>query len=133
MPKTSSTARRMIVLLVLALACKGKDKDAPAPPPSPTPVVADAAVVDWIPECETALQSAKKVPPVRRVQLVLDGCKPYGDWKPLLLWNVMPADGGPKRDDIERMMLASNGFCDASGKQRFLNNLDDARGKPGRL
>jgi hypothetical protein len=124
---------RVALALALVFACKGKDREQPTPAPSGSAVATDAApAVDWTIACEAALRGAAKLPPVRRVQFVIDGCQPCGEWKPLLLWNTMPPDG-PTRDQIEQSMLACKGFCDANGKQRFLNNLDDARGKPGRL
>jgi len=131
---------RTLAILTIAAACKGK-APAPAPeqpPPTPptTPATAPAAVAadagstatDWTSTCDETLRTAATIPAPRRALAVIDACRPCGTWTPLLAWNVPPGEGGPTRAAIEEAMAACDGYCDANGKQRFLGNLDPARG-----
>lgn len=132
---------RLAAVLVVLVACR--DKEA-TPPPPPTPPDAsgfvhppiDARVVEVAPTdwdlCKQALETAPKTAPMRRVQLLLNGCKPCGDWKPLLQWNKAPAEGGPTRDQIEDAMVACKAYCSPDAKQRFLGTLDKFRGTDSR-
>ncbi len=124
--------RACVALLVIVL---GACKDAAPPDKQPTShsSPADAAVVatDWT-RCEAALREAPKIPPTRRVEHVIDGCRPCGDWAPLLRWDTLEVDGGPSRVQIEQAMLACNGYCNPNAKQRFLGTLDAARSKGSR-
>jgi hypothetical protein len=123
----------MRVWCLLALvACKGKDDASVTPSPSGSaPAQIDAGVVtDWA-ACGDALKTAMKVPPTRRVQAILDGCK-VCDFKPLIDWDKLQTEGGPTRLDIEGAMLSCSGYCDNAAKQRFLGTLDNARGHGGR-
>jgi hypothetical protein len=104
------------------VACKDK-----APKQAPKP--ADAGVAAWIPACASALRAAATATPARRVQLVIDGCQPCGDWTPLLRWNTPPEEGGPDHDSIEAVLLACNAFCNTTAKRDFYGTIDDARGK----
>jgi len=121
-----------LALVLVILGCK--DKDAASPPPAPhqgSANAADAAVaplIDWA-RCEATLREAPKVPSTRRVQHVLDGCMPCGDWRPLLRWDTLQVDGGPTRLQIEQAMLACNAYCEPNARQRFLGTLDAARSK----
>lgn len=127
---------RATLALALALAaCKGKSeppKETPqghAPPhpmPEPPP---DVVPGDWT-ACKAALAEVPKLPPNRQVVALLDGCKPCGEWTPLLQWNKPTEDGGPKLKAIEDAMLGCKAYCDPNAKQRFIGALDEARGKP---
>lgn len=127
--------RTTLLALVLALAaCKGKDappKETPPPvPPHAMPEPPPAPVPgDWA-ACKAALAAAPKLPPNRQVSALIEGCKPCGDWTPLLAWNTPTEDGGPKRKAIEEAMIGCKAYCDPNAKQRFLGALDEARGKP---
>ncbi len=135
------TAKAITRALLLALvACQSREK--PETPPPATPDASfvhppmDARVVnvekaDWA-QCKKALEAAPKTPPMRRIQLLLGACKPCGDWKPLLDWSKMPAEGGPNRTQVEDAMLACKAYCNSDAKQRFLGTLDKFRGKDTR-
>jgi hypothetical protein len=125
--------RRLAALLLLAAACKGKEptKDPAVPPhpmpePVPVPVAGDWAV------CKAALEASPKLPPTKQVAALLAACTPCGDWKPLLDWQTPTEDGGPKKKDIETTMLGCKAYCDPNAKMRFVNGLDEARGKNNR-
>ena len=129
---TSCCAQTIWIAWLVVAACKTDD---PQPQPVPQqPAIADAApaAIDWNDQCETALRTAPKLPATRRVQAVIDGCKPCGDWTPLLAWDKQQVDGGPTRAAIEQAMLACNAYCDPNAKARFLGTLDAARGKATR-
>src|SRR5262245_13178780 len=106
------------------VACKGKDEPSAVPAPVPITQPDAAPAADWL-ACENALRAASKLPATRRVQAIIDGCKPCGDWKPLLDWHSERTEGGPTRPQIEDAMLACKAYCDAGAKQRFLATLDD--------
>lgn len=121
----------VVVALVSFVGCKDKS----TPPPT-VPIPSDAAVVDaapapadWKPRCKAALIAAAKEPIARRPREIIDGCKPCGDWTPLLRWDIPGADGGPTRDAIEEAMERCEAYCTPASKQKFLGALDDARGK----
>ena len=128
---------RIAVVLLAALgACKGSKNDPPkeTPPPhvAPHPMPEKPPEVvpgDWA-ACKAALDAVPKLPPNRQVAALIDGCRPCGDWTPLLTWNTPTAEGGPTRKAIEEAMLGCKAWCDPNAKQRFLGTLDDARGKP---
>lgn len=130
--------RLPIALSIVAsvTACKGKDAPAPAPAPAPAALhdaaPPSAASTDWTVACDAALAKLPTTPAPRRAQALIDACKPCGDWTPLLAWSTAPEDGGPTRASIEQAMAGCNGYCDANGKQRFLGNLDTARGVSAR-
>ena len=126
--------RRTCLLLVVlsAVACKGKDappnKSADLPPhptPAPAPVVVPG---DWA-VCKAALEASPKVPVTKQVAALIAACRPCGDWTPLLTWATPTQDGGPKRQAIADQMLACKAYCDPNAKMRFLDALDDNRGK----
>jgi hypothetical protein len=128
--------RTAVVLLAALAACKGKTNDPPKEtreghvPPHPMPEQPPAPVPgDWA-ACKAALEAVPKLPPNRQVAALIEGCKPCGDWTPLLQWNTPTEDGGPKRQAIMDAMLGCKAWCDPNAKQRFLGTLDDARGKP---
>lgn len=129
-------------LLVLACvvghsaACKGKESKQedpvvvpPHPMPEPSPVVVPG---DWE-QCKTVLQTLMNVPATRQVATLIEACKPCGDWVPLLEWNKLTEDGGPKRKDIETAMLGCKAYCDPNAKMRFIGALDEQRGKTNRI
>src|SRR5256885_11680624 len=90
------TAPAVTGALLALIACKGKD-DATTSSPSGSAAPPDAAVVvDWA-ACGETLKTAMQVPPTRRVQAILDGCKPCGDWKPLTDWDKLQTEGGPSQ------------------------------------
>ena len=92
---------RNVLSLALALAaCKGsKDappKDPPPVPPHTMPETPPPPVPgDWA-ACKAALAQVPKLPPNRQVAALIDGCRPCGDWTPLLTWNTPTEEGGPK-------------------------------------
>ncbi len=116
---------RLLLVALLLVGCKGKQQ-----PPAATGSGSPAPVeVDWN-ACEAALAKAAAAPLDARPQIILDGCRVCGgDWKPLLAWNVEPASGGPKREQIEAMMVACNAFCTGDSKLKFMAALDKARGQ----
>jgi len=118
----------LVALLVTPLgACKGKAKDDPAHTGSGS--AAAPATIDWA-ACDKALAKAANAPLDARPQIVLDGCRVCGpDWKPLLQWNVEPSSGGPRREQIEQMMVACNAFCTGDSKLKFMAGVDKARGQ----
>jgi hypothetical protein len=126
---------RAACVLVMLAACKGKQAEPqaqPQPHATSPAQVADAAPVASDPNwaaCEQALEAAPKVPANRRVQSLIDGCRPCGDWTPLLTWDTQQVDGGPTRAAIEQAMFACKAYCDPNAKHRFLGTLDAARGK----
>jgi hypothetical protein len=126
--------RRLAALLLLAAACKGKEptKDPVAVPPHPMPEPIAAPVAGEWALCKAALEAVPKLPPTKQVAALIDGCKPCGDWKPLLEWQTLTEDGGPKKKDIETTMLGCKAYCDPNAKMRFVNGLDEARGKNNR-
>ena len=133
------TARLGMVAGLAALAglgaCKARPHDGPAhDPPRPAEVATiDAAVADAnLDACRQAAARVPALPANQRPQALLDGCRPCGDWAPLLAWNTPPADGGPTRAAIEQAMLACKAFCEPNAKQRFLGTLDNARGQDSR-
>ncbi len=115
---------RALWLVALLIACKGNSEPAPGAG-SARPAVA----IDWS-RCEKALAKAAAAPLAARPQLVLDGCQVCGgDWAPLLQWNIEPAAGGPKREQIEQRMVACNAFCTGDSKLKFMAGVDKARGQ----
>lgn len=128
---------RAVALVLVVVACKGKDTPPQQAPPPTTSDAKAAAVRDWTTRCAAALRDAPKATAARRVQVVLEGCQPCGDWTPLLRWNTPAAEGGPSLEAIERAMTACNAFCNPDARQHFLGTLEEARGrataKPWRL
>lgn len=117
---------RALWLVALLVACKGKPTDDPAHTGSATTA---AVTIDWA-ACDKALAKAATAPLDARPQIVLDGCRVCGgDWKPLLLWNVEPSSGGPRREQIEQMMVECNAFCTGDSKLKFMAGVDKARGQ----
>lgn len=118
---------RVLVLVAVLAACKGKDKPiAQSGDDKPSQAVVR---IDWA-RCEQAIDKASAAPLAARPQLVLDGCQVCGgDWKPLLAWNVEGVNGGPRREQIEQMMVACHAFCTGDSKLKFMAGLDKARGR----
>ena len=113
--------------LAVLPACKGRSHERP---PQDPPRPADAAIADAnLDACRAAAARAPGLPATQRAQALLDGCRPCGDWEPLLAWNTPAAEGGPTRNAIEQAMLACKAFCEPNAKQRFLGTLDAARGQ----
>lgn len=126
--------RRLAALLLLAAACKGKEptKDPVAAPPHPMPEqVLEPMAGDWA-VCKAALEANPKLPPTKQVAALVTACTPCGDWTPLLEWQTPTEDGGPKKKDIETTMVGCKAYCDPNAKMRFVNGIDDARGKNNR-
>jgi hypothetical protein len=132
---------RWLVLLAAALAaCKSREPPeatatptaAPAggsaQPAAPAPAAPAAPAADWVARCEAVLAGAPKLGAVRRVQAIIDGCRPCGDWTPLLRWNVLAADGGPRVAEIEAAMDACRAYCKPEAKVAFLGTLEASRG-----
>jgi hypothetical protein len=124
---------RLLAVVAALAACKSKEPPPTAAPPTGSApaaaATAAAPAADWAARCEAALAGAPQVKPVRRVQAILDGCRPCGDWTPLLRWGVLAADGGPKAAEIEAAMEACRAYCKPEAKALFLGTLDAARGK----
>jgi len=124
------TGRGLALALVAALAaCKSKEPPAAAPPPAPAAPGSAGPAADWAVRCEAALAGAPRLGPVRRVQALLEGCQPCGDWTPLLRWNILAADGGPRTETIEAAMEACRAYCKPDAMAAFLGTLEAARGK----
>ena len=117
-------------MLVCALGCKGNSS--PDAAPRPPADAAPAASTAWVAACETALRDAPGLPPTRRVQAVIDGCRPCGDWAPILRWDVDSSDGGFTRQAVDAAMQGCKAFCDGNGRQRFFATFDESRGKQSR-
>ena len=117
------------IALIVVAACKGDKKTGAgsgagsAPPP---------AEVDWA-KCDQALDAAAAAPLGARPKIVIDGCPVCGkDWTPLLRWSIEPQSGGPRREDIEAVMVACNAFCTGDSKLKFMGTVDKARGTDAR-
>ena len=119
--------RALIASIALSVvACKGKAEQKPAP--GSGSAVAEVQI-DWA-KCDQALAQAATAPLDARPQIVLDGCQVCGgDWQPLLDWNVDPASGGPKREQIEQRMVACKAFCTGDSKLKFIASVDKVRGQ----
>jgi hypothetical protein len=126
---------RVALALAVLPACKGSRREGPPQdPPRPADAAAAAAAVRDanLDACRAAAARAPSLPATQRAQALLDGCRPCGDWEPLLAWNTPAAAGGPTRAAIEQAMLACKAFCEPNAKQRFLGTLDSARGQDSR-
>jgi hypothetical protein len=112
--------RAWLVIGLACIACQDKPK-----PAGDTSVVA----IDMT-RCEQAIDKAAAAPPTARPQILLDGCRVCGgDWTPLLQWNVDPEAGGPKREQIEKLMVGCDAFCTGDSKLKFMAGVDKARGQ----
>jgi hypothetical protein len=112
--------RAWLLLAVACVACKDKAK-----PAGDTSTL----TVDMT-RCEQAIDKAAAAPLAARPQILLDGCWVCGsDWQPLLRWNVDPEAGGPKREQIEKLMVACDAFCTGDSKMKFMAGVDKARGQ----
>lgn len=111
-------------LLLLALvACKGGGKEKASP--------TTAAPTLDIPACGQALAKANAAPLAKRAQIILDGCRVCGDdWKPVLAWNLEPAHGGPRAEQLQKVLESCNAFCTGDAKMKFMAGVDKARGQP---
>jgi hypothetical protein len=132
--------RVLLVIVCGLVACKDKPKSEQLSPPPPGDagskwnveshaLAADAApppAGDWA-ICKAALEKAVTAPPTKRVDVILDGCRPCGDWEPILDWQTLQEDGGPNRKVIETAMAGCNAWCNPNAKIRFMGALDDAR------
>ncbi len=133
-PNVHRTVRNTRAALTLTLAvlaaCKGRQRESPTQDP---PKPADAGLADAnLDACRATAARVPSLPATERVQALLDGCQPCGDWAPLLAWNTPAAQGGPTRAAIEQAMLACQAYCEPNAKQRFLDTLDAARGQSTR-
>ncbi len=134
--RVSPACARLASLVAIAAACKGGKSPAPtagsngstqAPTTSPTTAATPAAPADPWQTCAAALRAAQTAPPNRRAMTIIDACTPCGDWRPILDWQRAVADGGPTHAQLEHAMVACDGFCDPTAKQRFLSALEDGR------
>lgn len=121
--------------------CKDKPRNELSPTPTPPPsdaskwnVESHALPVDAAPPpagdwaiCKAALEKAVTAPPTKRIDMILDACRPCGDWSPLLAWQTPQEEGGPNRKVIETTMAGCNAWCNPNAKVRFMGALDDAR------
>jgi len=127
---------RSLLVLVAVAACQGQGRERAAPRDDAAPAApaahdasVDAAVTDWTARCEATLLGAPKQTPVRRLNAILAGCQPCGDWKPLLAWMTPASAGGPSSATIEDAMAACQAYCSGDARQKFLGTLDDGRDK----
>jgi hypothetical protein len=111
---------RLVLALALLASCKSKHE--------PPAAKAEGAAYTVDATCEAAIAKAASAPLDARPQILIDGCKVCGDWKPILDWNTPQKEGGPTRPAIEQAMTGCHAWCDANAKQRFLGTLDNARG-----
>lgn len=112
-------------LLPLLLACKDKQQKREQPV-----VVERPAVTYTSAQCERAIDRAAAAPLAARPQILFDGCPVCNrDWTPLLRWDVDPVAGGPRREQIEDIMVACNAFCTGDSKLKFMAGIDKARGQ----
>ncbi|MGE0870587.1 MAG: hypothetical protein AB7P03_18625 [Kofleriaceae bacterium] len=122
-----------LAICACAIACKGNDRgnsrQGSAQPDHPAAMGDAGARID----CAAALTAAAAAAPAHRAKTLIEGCKPCGDWAPLLGWNKLSTDGGPSRTAIESTMLACNAYCNVNAKMRFLGALDRKRGEDSRL
>jgi hypothetical protein len=118
--------RALIASIVLSVvACKGKPEQKPATGSGSAVEVQ----IDWA-KCDQAVAQAATAPLDARPQILLAGCQVCGgDWKPLLDWNVDPASGGPKREQIEQLMVGCKAFCTGDSKLKFIAGVDKVRGQ----
>jgi hypothetical protein len=117
---------RALWLIALLVACKGKgDKD------KPVITVKKTVIYLVTSECERAIEAAGTAPLDARPRLLLDNCPvcERNDWKPLLSWNAEPEAGGPKREQIEKIMVDCDAFCTGDSKLKFMSAVDKVRGK----
>ncbi|MGN6105457.1 MAG: hypothetical protein ACTHU0_10160 [Kofleriaceae bacterium] len=117
---------------VAAAACQGKKAEpsqAPAVEPAGSAGSAKAAASDWRVRCATTLRDAPRITPVRRIQALIDGCQPCGDWTPVVRWATPVGRGGPTIAAIAERMNACNAFCNGTARQPFLGTIEDARDK----
>ena len=124
---------RLVIAAAIAITgCHGDPQGAPAARgagSASVPAPPDAApVTSWIEPCAAALRAYPTTTPTRRPMALITGCKPYGEWTPLLGWQTLAADGGPRLEAIEAAMTASHAYCSTAGKQAFEGALDEARG-----
>lgn len=137
--------RALLVIASVLVACKDKpttSTSSAAPPPGDA-TVADgskwhveqhALPVDAPPPpegdwatCKAALEKAVTAPPTRRIDTIIEACKPCGEWKPILEWQTLQEEGGPNRKVLETAMAGCNAWCTPNAKLRFMGALDDAR------
>ena len=120
--------RALLIVLALLVGCKGKNKQEPATG-SGSGSGSKIVPIDWA-KCDAALDKAAGAPLASRPAIVIEGCQACGgDWKPILQWQVDPATGGPKREQIEAMLVACDTFCTGDSKQKFIAGVDKARGQ----
>jgi len=112
--------------LVGVAACGSKRDDAP----TREPAVAHAATADAgvdVDGCKAAIAEAAAAPPYARAAILMK-CTVCGDWKPILDWNRMSADGGPARRDLDLALHSCNAPCDTASTKKLASALDAARG-----
>ncbi|HEY5924893.1 MAG TPA: hypothetical protein VIV11_24600 [Kofleriaceae bacterium] len=115
------------IALVLVVGCKGKKKQEPAAGSGSGSKV--DVKIDWA-KCEQAIDKAAGAPLAARPMILIQGCQACGrDWTPLLQWNTDPATGGPKREQIEALLVACDAFCTGDSKQKFVLGVDKVRGQ----
>ncbi|MFN0247547.1 MAG: hypothetical protein ACKV2T_11725, partial [Kofleriaceae bacterium] len=139
--------RKIALVFVCGLvACRDKPKPSPAPEAplaSSDAGVADASkwnvenhapIVDAAPPpegdwavCKAALEKVPSAPPTKRLEMIIEACRPCGEWKPILDWQTLQEEGGPNRKVIEGAMAGCNAWCNPNAKIRFMGALDDAR------
>jgi hypothetical protein len=118
--------RGLLVIAIAAFAaCKGKSEQRPAQGSGSAVEVK----IDWG-ACDKAIDKAAEAPLDARPAILIDGCRVCGaDWAPLLMWNRDPSSGGPKREQIEQLMVACGAFCTGDSKLKFMAAIDKARGQ----
>jgi hypothetical protein len=116
---------RSLVVVALLIGCKDKAK----PKSEPKQESTKSYVVD-ISACGNALDKAAQRALDERPRLLLEGCEVCGrEWAPLLQWNTEPEQGGPRREQIEMVMVDCQAFCTGTSKLEFMAGVDKVRGK----
>jgi len=118
---------RWLLVLALLLACKSKsEQDKPQ-------IVGTRSVITYVGrECEAALSKAASAPLDARPGMLLESCRGLcndTDWMPLLQWNLEPEHGGPRREQIEKIMVECDAFCTGDSKLKFMSAVDKTRGQ----
>lgn len=130
----------LLLAPLLLVACKDKPPEKKQPRvvidngPTHPVIPVDAAPPppgDWA-VCKAALEKAATEPATKRVNGILQGCQPCGDWSPILDWQKTTEEGGVDRRKVEQAMAGCNAWCSPQAKDQFMGGIDEAREKKTR-